>query len=291
MHQPKQFKSSSEHCVVCSQSLKHTVLDINSFSLSNVIHRWVDYVQHVRDVFHEKLKVDTANESSPKRSSGAKCKPGTNACTGRLNVQSKATHTAGTDYLQHILHQTDYIELILDFMLHSLRFVQPRTDLSIISQPLCLISTTLENISTSRTTSDQWPNLPGEKLVLLTAFSRWLGEEFHKMEPFISQRVADFKQTHINNICNLPPAEDVVQELFPQCMVELARRWTGLQELRSADSLQMDHSYEQEGKVMERSPTQNRNLFPIIQLILELANNTLVSGVAHVVYCQLRHAA
>ena len=96
---------------------------------------------------------------------------------------------------------------------------------------------------------------------ILSAISKCLGDEFHKLQPEIGERVTEFKKKHITSIDNLPSSSTLVKELFPECMSVLLLSWMG---------------------------SENRqNVNSVIQVILELANTSLVSGVAHVLYSRL----
>lgn len=96
---------------------------------------------------------------------------------------------------------------------------------------------------------------------ILLAISKCLGEEFHKLRPEINDRVTEFKKKHITSIDNLPPSSTLVKELFPECMRVLLLSWMESENRQNTDS--------------------------IIQVILELVNTSLVSGVAHVLYSRL----
>ncbi|XP_046569787.1 LOW QUALITY PROTEIN: uncharacterized protein LOC124278081 [Haliotis rubra] len=130
-------------------------------------------------------------------------------------------------------------------------------------------------------------NIPTRKNIALCVVAEWLGQEFHNLERNIAKRVDAFKKEHINCIDNLPPAESIVTSLFPTAMKRLLSRWIGLNQLHSADCMNQDHNYSPPDK---RQPEQTRNLFPLIQIILEFANNALISGTAHVVFSRLRYA-
>ena len=95
----------------------------------------------------------------------------------------------------------------------------------------------------------------------LVAISKFLGNEFNKFQHEIAERVTEFKKKHITSIDNLPPSSELVKELFPECMGVLLSHWIGNQD--------------------------QENINSIIQVILELANTSLVSGVAHVLYSRL----
>lgn len=99
---------------------------------------------------------------------------------------------------------------------------------------------------------------------ILVAISKCLGDEFNKLQPEIGERVTEFKKKHITSIDNLPPSSVLVEELFPECMRVLLLGWMGSE---------------------DGQDIQNTN--SIMQVILELANTSLVSGVAHVLYSRL----
>ena len=96
---------------------------------------------------------------------------------------------------------------------------------------------------------------------ILVSLSKYLGDEFNKLQPGISERVTEFKKKHITSIDNLPPSSLLVKELFPECMRVLLLSWMGNENRQDVNS--------------------------IIQVLLELVNTNLVSGVAHVLYSRL----
>ncbi|XP_010895640.4 uncharacterized protein si:ch211-110p13.9 [Esox lucius] len=103
---------------------------------------------------------------------------------------------------------------------------------------------------------------------LLYSIGRWLGQQFHAANSCISQQVEDFKVRHIERITDLPPAEELASELFPEAMRTLLLHWMGL----SNDSTLWKRQCE----------------YPILLLILEFANHNLITGVAHVLYSSLK---
>lgn len=103
--------------------------------------------------------------------------------------------------------------------------------------------------------------------LLLGCLGRWLGQQFHAANSKISQKVEGFKVNHIDRITDLPPAEDLATELFPEAMQALLLHWMGLSE--------------------ESSLEKRRTEYPILLLILEFANHNLITGVAHVLYSSL----
>ncbi|XP_076586994.1 uncharacterized protein LOC143320865 [Chaetodon auriga] len=102
---------------------------------------------------------------------------------------------------------------------------------------------------------------------LLSCIGRWLGQQFHAAYSSISQKVEGFKVHHIERISDLPPAEELATELFPEAMKTLLLHWMGLSE--------------------ESNLEKRRSECPILLLILEFANHNLITGVAHVLYSSL----
>lgn len=102
---------------------------------------------------------------------------------------------------------------------------------------------------------------------LLSCIGRWLGQQFHAANSSISQKVEGFKVHHIERISDLPPAEELATELFPEAMQTVLLHWMGLSEESTLD--------------------KRRSEYPILLLILEFANHNLITGVAHVLYSSL----
>lgn len=102
---------------------------------------------------------------------------------------------------------------------------------------------------------------------LLNSVGRWLGRQFHEANSNISQKVEGFKVHHIDRISDLPPAEELTKELFPEAMLSLLLHWMGLSE--------------------DSSVEKRHSEYPILLLILEFANHNLITGVAHVLYSSL----
>lgn len=103
--------------------------------------------------------------------------------------------------------------------------------------------------------------------VLLRELAGWLGRRFHQANRSVSHRVEGFKLRHIEHVQDLPPAEDLATQLFPEAMRSLLIHWMGLGE---------------EAVAWRRSSE-----YPIVLLILEFANHNLITGVAHVLYSSL----
>uniref|UniRef100_A0A3Q3FEY3 Si:ch211-110p13.9 n=1 Tax=Labrus bergylta TaxID=56723 RepID=A0A3Q3FEY3_9LABR len=102
---------------------------------------------------------------------------------------------------------------------------------------------------------------------LLCCVGRWLGQQFHAANSSISHKVEGFKVHHIERISDLPPAEELTTELFPEAMRTLLLHWMGLSD--------------------ESTLEKRRSEYPILLLILEFANHNLITGVAHVLYSSL----
>ncbi|XP_030646294.1 uncharacterized protein LOC115826552 [Chanos chanos] len=102
---------------------------------------------------------------------------------------------------------------------------------------------------------------------LLQAVAGWLGQQFHAANATISHQVEGFKVRHIERITDLPPAEELAAELFPEAMRTLLVQWMGLSE--------------------EEALWKRHSEYPILLLILEFANHNLITGVAHVLYSSL----
>ncbi|XP_061788980.1 uncharacterized protein [Nerophis lumbriciformis] len=102
---------------------------------------------------------------------------------------------------------------------------------------------------------------------LLDAVARWLGRQFSSANGSVSRGVEGFKERHIERISELPPAEEVAAELFPEAMRTLLLHWMGLSQ--------------------EADAAKRRSEYPILLLILEFANHNLITGVAHVLYSTL----
>lgn len=118
-----------------------------------------------------------------------------------------------------------------------------------------------------------------KKEEILSEIARWLGTEFANYHAHVNERVTAFKQKHIRNIENLPPAELLVREVFPASMLVLFCSWL---RLPSTGNLSPTH----EGS-KGSTDAQALRLFPVVQIILELTNQSLLSGVAHVLYSRL----
>ncbi|KAJ3604211.1 hypothetical protein NHX12_028952 [Muraenolepis orangiensis] len=102
---------------------------------------------------------------------------------------------------------------------------------------------------------------------LMNSVAGWLGRRFHAANGCISQKVENFKVEHIERISDLPPADQLATELFPEAMRTLMLHWMGL-----SDEAHLEKRHSE---------------YPILLLILEFANHNLITGAAHVLYSSL----
>ena len=115
----------------------------------------------------------------------------------------------------------------------------------------------------------------------LCSVAKWLGKHFQSLAEIVGEKIEDFKTTNIANIDNLMSQQLVIYQLFPQCMRHLFEQWL---------------NYHPNMAPTNEKPAKQRKLslgtdtvLPLVQLILELSNGALVSGVAHVVYSRMIH--
>lgn len=197
----------------------------------------------------------------------------------------KATASADHDYCSSSKSslQTDQSQLVLSSVRHKLHCLdeqfstEPVTCKELLKTVLLLldnidryINGNLEEEQTTETVlalleTNKWG--PVYSSSLLRGVGRWLGQQFHMANTSISQKVEGFKVQHIERISDLPPAEELATELFPEAMQTLLLHWMGLSE---ESTLEKRHSE-----------------YPILLLILEFANRNLITGVAHVLYSSL----
>lgn len=136
---------------------------------------------------------------------------------------------------------------------------------------------------TSELVFDNLFGLSRDKYVFLYVLSDWLGKQFHDLEPQIVQKVDLFKKLTLQTIDNLPPAEKLIDLLFPHCMKILLVNWLGEAQCREGFKSD-DHCYTPPAKVQKMSIGPN---YTVVQLMLEFGTNCLISGIAHVVYSRL----
>lgn len=102
---------------------------------------------------------------------------------------------------------------------------------------------------------------------LTNTVARWLGRRFHGANGCISEKVESFKVENIERIADLPPADQLATELFPEAMRTMLLHWMGVSD--------------------DASREKRRRESPILLLILEFANHNLITGAAHVLYSSL----
>ncbi|XP_070572128.1 uncharacterized protein [Ptychodera flava] len=123
----------------------------------------------------------------------------------------------------------------------------------------------------------------------------WLGGKFKKMTTSISNNVDKFKADHISCIDNLPPAEQLIDALFPRSMKILFATWIGIKDNESQQPGDLSGNVADRASASSKTktpqqqsqPRQRFSRYPLVQLILEFANQTLISGTAHVLYSRL----
>lgn len=127
--------------------------------------------------------------------------------------------------------------------------------------------------------------------IFLDFACKLIGKELHKFEHQISNNVKNFMQHHIQCIDNLPPAEVIIDEIFPSCMKTLILHWMNPLNNKPCD-ISCDPEIPDHVNISEHTRLKlsdcNAPDFQVIQLILEFANSALISGVAHVVYSRIR---
>ncbi|XP_066281953.1 uncharacterized protein [Branchiostoma lanceolatum] len=142
--------------------------------------------------------------------------------------------------------------------------------------PLDLLGCFVTNVRQMR--EDQLQDENHMRQTSMVIVSEWLGQQFQMSNKDIVGKVEDFKKRHIMCVDNLPPAEEIIDELFPPAMKTFFLTWmasssSNKESVGGSDCLMFDSGQ-----------------FPVLQLILEFANHTLISGVAHVLYSRLIHS-
>ncbi|XP_052073920.1 uncharacterized protein LOC127711804 [Mytilus californianus] len=113
----------------------------------------------------------------------------------------------------------------------------------------------------------------------LNFICKYVGKELNQFDCQISENVEKFKENHIKCIDNLPPPEEIIDDIFPLCMKELIVHWMNPQ-IQTCVNISEQKRFKSSPEILPD--------FHIIQLILEFVNNSLISGVAHVVYSRIR---
>ncbi|KAL3856466.1 hypothetical protein ACJMK2_011220 [Sinanodonta woodiana] len=199
----------------------------------------------------------------------------------------------------HVLTTFDYLKCISNFATDD----KLLPDCGLVFFQMMEDFLTLLKSDIAETPSDKQDTfgMERQKFLLLQIISDWLGKEFHSLEKEIAKRVDLFKKENINAIDNLPPSQVIIDTLFPSFMKQLIINWLGISEKSDQDNTDLfcfeyDHDYSPKIKKPRASVTSSVTgesqspFYPLVQLILEFASNSLVSGVAHVVYSRLRYA-
>jgi hypothetical protein len=132
-------------------------------------------------------------------------------------------------------------------------------------------------------------NIECRRNAVLCMLSEWLGNQFRTLSPMVEEKVLTFKKEHIGCIDNLPPATEIIDSIFPRCMSLFVYHWLTKGEnvpqfTQTTKSTIQTHG--KKSKIDYHSDSVSK-IAPLAQIILEFANNTLISGVAHVVYAQV----
>ena len=131
-------------------------------------------------------------------------------------------------------------------------------------------------------------NLSRKLNIALCLIAENVGKQFFSLQTVISEKVSEFKKQHISSIDSLPPSEEVVNALFPECMINLLLNWMIPKGHRQNIVYDLDKQANKRQRTDADSP---QDIYPFVLLILEFANNSLISGVAHVLYTRLLHSS
>lgn len=205
-----------------------------------------------------------------------------NACACRSNENLQYEVKLLTTYLSHIsqVNQPFIVSRTINLVrkcLHCLSTKKSLEDNSAQSDRIsddseALNLVTVQNLACETFSASQ--NFCLKEAVMLEV-ANWLGTEFFYYQQEISEMVTSFKQRNMHCIGNLPSAKGLISEVFPLSMQVFMCSW-----------LQVPFSQIRNFGDAERSDDRT-NLFPVIQVILELGNQSLISGVAHVLLSQL----
>ncbi|KAL4223771.1 hypothetical protein ACF0H5_017237 [Mactra antiquata] len=150
-----------------------------------------------------------------------------------------------------------------------------------------------DGISPTSTENNSF-NIPNYKFILLYLISDWLGHEYQALESQIAEKVYKFKQENIMTIDLLPSSENLTDTLFPSFMKLFIENWCGFGESRKSASnetrhnagpdseIGADHCYSEPMRVVRDTN------HPLVLLMLEFGSNSLISGIAHVVFSRLK---
>lgn len=179
---------------------------------------------------------------------------------------------------------TQVIATIINLVIIAPHYIQPYLDFS--------ESFLSKNEHSDEQNVDDF-GLPRAKNHLLCFVAEWFGNELSQLRDPILSKSELFKRKHISCIDNLPPAKSVVREIFPECMIKLFLSWMDRSIVPGLNSTKSEKPEPKRAKTCTVSDSLDGigdGLYPFIQLLLEFANNCLVSGVAHVVYPRLLYS-
>ena len=144
----------------------------------------------------------------------------------------------------------------------------------------------LQNTNDTGYIDDEAFELSRGRSIFLMVLCKYIGTISYSLRDNIEQRVKEFKQEHINCIDNLPPPKIIIDQIFPSFMRILISTWMAGDSLSEETQISSCHGYSLHA---EHSYWDDRGCpYPLIQLILELVNNSLISGTAHVVLSAIK---
>lgn len=116
----------------------------------------------------------------------------------------------------------------------------------------------------------------------LESTARCLAKSFSHMHSQVKEQTNKFKRENIQSVDSLPSAQEMCSSLFPRPMVVFFEDWLNV----THTDLTLCHG-RPPSKRKKPTTQDSSNIYPFIQLMLEFANNTLISGVAHVLFTRL----
>lgn len=126
------------------------------------------------------------------------------------------------------------------------------------------------------------PQMSDIQSALLDIEAREVGRRFAADCEQIKAKTDQFKLDNIHTIDKLPSAKQICEQLFPKAMIHLFEDW-----LTVTHSEPLNSSSDNQSLDSKRVCRRFTDIYPFIQIILEFANNSLISGTAHVVYSRL----
>jgi hypothetical protein len=296
-------QTSQTHIPIIPQPYKNPSIDLTTVSVTHPDHEQILLrSEYVFSDDQNKLKscqgpcsdINDTEKSSPSNIGG--CSKDGGVFTGFIQFDAKRhpPHTKGhccaiiknlEDYVQDLAGEFGdmypevfkYLFLVIKLISCDLDNILAKTD----SFPYSLIEEYVELCKDDKN-HEEFQNefhISPEKNIVLTIFSGWLGEQNASLQDSINQKAECFKLAHINCIDNLPPSEDIIEEVFPPHMKVLFSQWM------TAGEREAHHAGGKKPRLMK----DTRGIFPFILLILEFANGAFISGVSHVIHAKLVH--